>query len=448
MVVAVVACLEALETAREAGVGTLRPVEIRLLLLGLVQVIAAAFALKLRLLVAGETQRVQDLTGATSVAAFLAHLTQLRRADASAEVRLARDLDRRFPLIADALARGLMSPEQVRVAVTALRRLPRKEMTAEQWAAVQACLVEAAQSMNPTQLKAVGRRLWEVIDPDGAEKRLGDELEDEEELARAAAFVRFWRNGDGTTGFKGKLPDLQADMLLKAIQAFASPRRRSNPNIPTSQPDDHRHPHPEPEPEPEPESGSGSGTRSPATMMPSPAPTAGPTMMPSAAPTTRRAMTRRPALDPRPAREATSADAGTDGRGEERSGGGSPQQGPPPDPAPPGAAPPEETDPPPWRRPGWHPGSDGRDGGTAGTRTTGHPEERDTGREIPYPVRLGHGLLELDRTAAPGPAARLRRGRGHDRGHHDPRPAPHRPGGVHPGHRHRGLRRPGPPPGV
>ena len=40
----------------------------------------------------------------------------------------------------------------------------------------------------PLDLPNVGRGAV-VIDPDGAEKRLGDELEDEEELARARAFV-------------------------------------------------------------------------------------------------------------------------------------------------------------------------------------------------------------------------------------------------------------------
>jgi hypothetical protein len=286
-------------------------------------------------------------------------------------------------------------------------------MTPEQWAAVQACLVEAAQSMNPTQLKAVGRRLWEVIDPDGAEKRLGDELEDEEELARAAAFVRFWRNGDGTTGFKGKLPDLQADMLLKAIQAFASPRRRSNPNIPTSQPDDHRHPHPEPRPEPEPapESEPAPGPeREPAPgPEPEPAPSgagcagdaAGAGTGEGAGDDAERGTDDKAGDDPAASPGSTTdtrsneADAGTYGRGEERSGGGSPQQDPSPDPAPPGAAPPEEPDPPPWRRPGWQPGSDGRDGEDGGDADDWSPEERDHGREIPYPVRLGHGLLEL-----------------------------------------------------
>ena len=239
-------CLEALHAVRTVSAGTLTATEIRLMLLAVLQVTAAVFALRLRLLVAGQVQRVADLTGATSTAAFFAHLTQTRRADANAQVRLAQDLDRRFPLLADALARGLVSPEHVQVAVAALRKLP-KTVTAEQLDKCQRFLVDAAGQWDPATLRQLGRKLWQVIDPDGADRREGEALEDEEELAKAKAYFRSWRNGDGTTGFRGKLPDLHADILLKAIQALAAPRRRKNPNIPTGQPDDIRHPDPDPD---------------------------------------------------------------------------------------------------------------------------------------------------------------------------------------------------------
>lgn len=236
---AVLTCLETLEGVREAGVSTLRPTEIRLMLLAVMQLIATLFSLKMRLLVASQTQRIEDLTGATSTVAFVSHLTQTRRATASMEMRLAKDLDRRYPLLADALARGLLSPEHAQVAVVALRKLPR-DLDQDKLEACQRVLIDAAQEMDPAQLRAVGRKLWEVIDPEGADAKAGKDLEDEEELARAKAYFQSWRNGDGTTGFRGKLPDVQADMLIKALQAFAAPRRRSNPNIPTSQPDDVR----------------------------------------------------------------------------------------------------------------------------------------------------------------------------------------------------------------
>ena len=298
IVVALTTCVTALESVRGVSATTLSPKEIRLMLLAVVQVVTAAFALKLRLLVAGEVQRVCDLTGARSTAAFLAHLTHIKHAHAASEVRLAKDLDSRFPLLTEALEGGAMSPEHVRVAVAALRKLP-KDLDVDQWEACQRFLVDAAQHVSPQQLKAAGRRLWEIVDPEGADEKEGKDLEDEEELARAKACFKSWSNGDGTTSFKGRLPDLQASILIKAIQAFASPRRRSNPNIPTSQPDDVRH---QGAPEAAEESGEGP-----------------------------------PAGDPPPDGEADGFD-------------------------------PDDTE---------------------------SPEERQTGRSIPYPVRLGHGLMDL-----------------------------------------------------
>ncbi|HLN76526.1 MAG TPA: DUF222 domain-containing protein, partial [Nocardioidaceae bacterium] len=304
IITAMLTCLEALHDIRGVSAASLTATEIRLMLLAVMQVAAAVFALRLRLLVAGQVQRVADLTGATTLGAFFAHLTQTRRDHANAQVRLAEDLDRRYPLLAEALAAGLISPVQVQVAVAALRRLPRT-VTGDQVEACQRVLLDAAQRLSPDQLKTLGRKLWEVIDPDAAERKEGEALEDEERLARAKAYFRSWRNGDGTTGFRGKLPDLQADMLLKAIAAFAAPRRRKNPNIPTSQPDDTRHPQPQ----------------------------------------------------DRPGRH--------DSPGDDRSGDASPAGGDPsPDPLP---------EPPPGPPPGPPP----------------EPEE------VPYPVRLGHGLMEL-----------------------------------------------------
>ncbi len=351
VVTAVLACLEALEATRQAGVATLSAREIRLMLLAVAQIIAAAFALKLRLLTAGKVQRVEDLTGATSTAAFLAHLTQMRRPDAAAQVRLATDLDHRYRLLADALARGLCSPDQLRVCVAALRKLP-SDLPEDRLEACQRFLIDACQRLTPTQLKTVGRHLWEVIDPDGADAKAGKDLQNEEHQARAKASIRFWDNGDGTTGFRGKLPHLQAAILRKALHALAAPRRRNNPNIRTGQPDDTRRngtTDPDPGTSPAP-SGNGQAEQGPASTGP--------------------------------------ASTGPAGNGQRADGGranpdtNSPtpgSQGPPGDGSPPNGDPgPRFGDPDRHRL----------DGDLT-------PEERDTGRVIPYPVRLGHALMDL-----------------------------------------------------
>jgi hypothetical protein len=373
VVVAVASCLEVLDGIKDTSAVGLSAKEIRLMLLAVVHLTAALFALKLRLLVAAEVQRVQDLTGATSVPAFLSHLTQIPRAEASAQLRLARDLDRRWPLLAQALATGQISPDQVKTAVTALRRLP-KDLSAEQTEGVQKCLVEAARTMTPRQLKAVGRRLWEVIDPDGADERAGKDLEEEEELARAKAYFRSWRNGDGTTGFRGKLPDVQADMLLKALAAFASPRRRSNPHIRTHQPDDN---HPD-STGPRNAAGEGSadahadvgadvqatgGDGGTAGASPTTPPNGLPDGLPEGLPRGEQAPAGLPSNPDAP--DPSEPDA--------------------PDPSDPDAPRPPDPDAPPGRSRLFDP--DDPDDLS--------PEERQTGRAVPYPVRLGHALMEL-----------------------------------------------------
>ena len=257
-------CLTALRSAKDASVLSLSAEEIKVLILAVTQIIAQAVALKLRLLVAGDVKDVAALTGATSTATFLSQLTQTVRAKASGEVRLAKDLDRRFPLMGEAFAAGLMSLDQVKVCVTALRKLP-KDLPVEKVEACQKFLVEAAQEFDPKGLKDLGRRLWEVIDPDAADRKEGEALEDEEELARAKAYFRSWRNGDGSTGFRGKLPDAQFDILNKLIQAYAAPRRRDNKNIPTpnNEPDDQPNGDPGSDPGSNPGSGAGAGSGAP-----------------------------------------------------------------------------------------------------------------------------------------------------------------------------------------
>ena len=74
----------------------------------------------------------------------VAHLTQTKRAEASALVRLAKDLDRRYRVLAEALEAGRVSPDQVAVCVAALRKLP-KDLPGDQLVKAQRFLVEAAQ---------------------------------------------------------------------------------------------------------------------------------------------------------------------------------------------------------------------------------------------------------------------------------------------------------------
>jgi hypothetical protein len=71
----------------------------------------------------------------------------------------------------------------------------------------------------------LGRRLFEVIDPERADEHEGRLLEAEEARARALTWLRMRPVGDGTTRGSFRLPDAQADMLRTVLEGYASPRR-------------------------------------------------------------------------------------------------------------------------------------------------------------------------------------------------------------------------------
>jgi len=88
-----------------------------------------------------------------------------------------------------------LNVEQARVIAAAIARLP-KEVTQDQRLACEAHLVDLAATFDPDHLRVLGRRVWEVIDPDGADEVEGRLLEREE-----------------------------ADMLKVALESMTSPRR-------------------------------------------------------------------------------------------------------------------------------------------------------------------------------------------------------------------------------
>jgi len=160
---------------------------------------------------------------ATSTAAWLAAGQHLTRGEAGRQVRLAAELDTRFERVRAALAAGRLSLERAQVIVAALERLPR-ELGDKDRARAETYLVEQADIFGPDELRVLGRRLFEVIDPAGADAEEGRLLEAEERAARAKARLWMQRLGDGSTRGGFSLPDAQADMLKVALDALVSPR--------------------------------------------------------------------------------------------------------------------------------------------------------------------------------------------------------------------------------
>lgn len=103
------------------------------------------------------------LTGASSTTSWLSHRLRLAPGDASSRVKVARAADELAgPL--DAVASGILRAEHVPVMEKAIRPLDDPEQRAQ---AVE-LLCELAERADPARVATAGRRLREVVDPDGA----------------------------------------------------------------------------------------------------------------------------------------------------------------------------------------------------------------------------------------------------------------------------------------
>jgi hypothetical protein len=127
------------------------------------------------------------------------------------------------------LATGVIDVDQARVVVHAVQTLPQDAVAAEPGLPVraEAHLLDLAQKYDAKKLKALARHLMEVLDPDGAEERLGNQLEAEEAKAARAASLELRDNGDGTHTGRFKIGTLHAAMLKKALDAILNPARNA-----------------------------------------------------------------------------------------------------------------------------------------------------------------------------------------------------------------------------
>jgi hypothetical protein len=89
----------------------------------------------------------------------------------------------------------------------------------------EAHLVGVAATHDATALKALGRHLLEVIDPDAAEQQLSRRLEAEEAAGARKTSLVMVDDGEGTTTGRFRVPTLTGDMLRAALQALAGPSR-------------------------------------------------------------------------------------------------------------------------------------------------------------------------------------------------------------------------------
>ncbi len=228
-----ITCMEALEQALpvddSVGCWGLSDREVTDLIGRVHRAAAALEALRLRLVAEADRRTLSTGPGlpATSTAGWLSAALRMDRRTAGSQVRLATELDARFGLVRRRLAEGRVDLDQARVIVSALARLAATGASPVQCADAEAWLLDQAETFGPEDLRVLGRRVFEVIDPDAADAVEGRLLEDEERRARARARMWIRRVGDGCTRGGFQLPDAQADMLRAALDALISPRRPS-----------------------------------------------------------------------------------------------------------------------------------------------------------------------------------------------------------------------------
>ena len=221
------ALASALDGLQGAAAWSMSPAEQREALVGLRRQQARLKELELRVLVAGDRNSIGADAGATSTPAWLADATKSTRAACFRDLHLAQALDEDFEATRRALAAGRIDEEKAAIIIRAVRALTEEydELPEGTHAKAEAHLLDLAARFDAPALRALGKRLFEVVCPEAADSVEGRTLAEEEARARRTAYLMMRDNGDGSTEGRFRLPSLQAGLLKKAVQALTAPRR-------------------------------------------------------------------------------------------------------------------------------------------------------------------------------------------------------------------------------
>ena len=197
------------------------------LLTDVTRVASSLAELQARLVAEADTRGQAKDAGCTSTAAWVRNATGLSGAAAGRMSALARELyNERVAPTRMAWLAGRLTAEQALVIAEAINTLA-TDVVPNRVLAAQLDLIDRAAEHRLEDLRRLANRVIELVDPDGAEEILAEQLAAEERRALESTRLRFSRMGDGTTRLTARLPDLTADMFKKALDGFAAPRRRS-----------------------------------------------------------------------------------------------------------------------------------------------------------------------------------------------------------------------------
>ena len=156
-------------------------------------------------------------TGATSTTNWWSHATRTTRAEAHRMVRLAAALDEHGE-VARALASGDLRTDQAKVITDAVDDLPDE---VADWVPAEATtfLLDKAAEHDAKELRVLGRRLLEAVDPEAADAEEARRLEQEERDAEAKASFTMTDDGHGSCHGRFTIPARHGAMLMKDLKA-------------------------------------------------------------------------------------------------------------------------------------------------------------------------------------------------------------------------------------
>jgi hypothetical protein len=192
-------------------------------LLDLARLESQVAAVKLRVLSCAEDVAAQ--AGARDAGSWLAHEARLDRGPVRRDGDLATALAERWTRVEGALADGGMNLAQARVCADVLAELP-DDLDDTLLEAVEEQLVVLAEQWPPKELKSLGRKILEALDPAIAEAHEAKQLDDEERRASESMSLRLHRLGNGVTRIVANLPDHVANRLATYLDSFTNPRHQ------------------------------------------------------------------------------------------------------------------------------------------------------------------------------------------------------------------------------
>jgi Domain of unknown function (DUF222) len=178
--------------------------------------------LTLRLVAEADRRRVGEKAAASSTPAWLRHRLQLTPREAKQHTTLAAALAGRLELTREALAAGDISRGHARVVVQVMDTLP-ANLGVETLEEAERELVGWCRDFDPGQVARLGRRLWEVVDPDAADAHEAHLLERQERDARRARHLSLGSDGSGRHTLRGQFDPEAAAIIAAALDPLAKP---------------------------------------------------------------------------------------------------------------------------------------------------------------------------------------------------------------------------------